>query len=53
MAAAAAVCAALGAPLLFFSHGGATLTLGVVLLLAAIAAGSAFAVAQVTLDERD
>jgi cytochrome d ubiquinol oxidase subunit II len=48
---AAAVCAVLGAPLLFFSDGGATLALGVVLLLVAVAAGSAFVVAQVTIDD--
>jgi cytochrome d ubiquinol oxidase subunit II len=42
---AAAACAAVGAPLLFLSEGGATLALGVVLLLAGLAAGSAFLVA--------
>ena len=47
----AAVCVALGAPLTFFSHGGLTLTAGVVLLLAAVAAAAAFLVPQVTLDE--
>jgi cytochrome d ubiquinol oxidase subunit II len=45
---AAAACAALGAPLMFFSDGGATLALGVVLLLAGLAAASAVLVARVT-----
>ena len=49
---AAAVCAALGVPLTFFSDAGAPLALGVVLLLAATAA--AFVVPKVALgDERD
>ena len=47
---AAAVCVALGAPLLFFSDGGVTLTLGVVLLLAGLAAASAFLIAQLAGD---
>jgi cytochrome d ubiquinol oxidase subunit II len=47
----AAVCAGLGAPLMFFSDGGLTLVAGVVLLLAAVAAAAAFLVPQVTLDE--
>jgi cytochrome bd ubiquinol oxidase subunit II len=46
---AGAACAALGAPLMFFSDGGATLAVGVVLLLAGLAAGGAYLVAQVTL----
>ena len=44
LGAAAAVCAVLGVPLTFFSDAGATLVLGVVLLLAAVAAGIAFVV---------
>jgi cytochrome d ubiquinol oxidase subunit II len=47
---AAAVCVALGAPLLFFSGGGVALTLGVVLLFAGLAAASAFLIAQVAGD---
>jgi cytochrome bd ubiquinol oxidase subunit II len=47
----AAACAALGAPLTFLSDGGATLVLGVALLLVAIAAAIAFVVPQVTLAE--
>jgi cytochrome bd ubiquinol oxidase subunit II len=45
---AGAVCAALGAPLLFFSEGGATLALGVVLLLAGLAAAASYLMAQAT-----
>ena len=45
---AGAVCAGLGAPLMFFSGGGATLTLGVVLLLAGLAAAGAYLVAEAT-----
>ena len=48
---AGAVCAGLGAPLMFFSGGGATLALGVVLLLAGLAAGGAYLVAHVTLTD--
>jgi cytochrome bd ubiquinol oxidase subunit II len=48
--AAAAACAVLGVPLTFFSEAGVTLVLGVVLLLAAVAAGIAFVVPQVTDD---
>jgi len=44
----AAVCGALGAPLTFLSDGGATLALGIALLLVAIAAAIAFVVPQVT-----
>jgi cytochrome bd ubiquinol oxidase subunit II len=47
---AGALCAALGAPLLFFSDGGATLALGVVLLLTGLVGVSAYLVAQITLD---
>jgi cytochrome d ubiquinol oxidase subunit II len=47
---AATVCLVPGAPLLFFSEGGVTLTLGVVLLLAGLAAASAFLIAQVAGD---
>ena len=43
---AGAVCVGLGAPLMFFSCGGATLALGVVLLLAGLAAGGAYLVAE-------
>ena len=49
----AAVCAAPGAPLLFFSDGGATLALGVVLLLAGVAAAGALVVGAATLRDRD
>jgi cytochrome bd ubiquinol oxidase subunit II len=49
---AAAVCAGLGAPLTFFSDGGAPLVLGVVLLLAAIATAAAFVVPSVALGDR-
>ena len=45
---AGAVCAGLGAPLMFFSTGGAPLVLGVVLLLAGLAAAGAYLVAEVT-----
>ena len=47
---AAAVCAALGVPLTFLSDGGATLALGVVLLLAAIASAAAYVVPSVALE---
>ena len=43
---------ALGAPLLFFSDGGVTLVLGVVLLLVGLAAGGAYLVAQASLGDR-
>jgi cytochrome d ubiquinol oxidase subunit II len=45
---AAAAGTVLGAPLLFFSDGGVTLALGVVLLLVGLAAASALLVGQVT-----
>ena len=48
---AAAACAVLGVPLTFFFDGGAGLAAGVVLLLAAVAAGAVFVVPQVVLDE--
>jgi cytochrome bd ubiquinol oxidase subunit II len=48
---AAAACAVLGAPLTFVSDGGAGLALGVVLLLAAVAAAASFVVPQVALAE--
>jgi cytochrome d ubiquinol oxidase subunit II len=44
----AAACTVTGAPLLFFSEGGVTLALGVVLLLAGLVAASALLIAQVT-----
>jgi cytochrome bd ubiquinol oxidase subunit II len=47
----AAACLVIGAPLLFFSDGGATLAIGVVLLLAGLAAASALLIADVTLDD--
>jgi cytochrome bd ubiquinol oxidase subunit II len=50
---AAAVCAAGGVPLTFLSDAGATLALGVVLLLVAVAAAIAFLVPQVTLADTD
>jgi cytochrome bd ubiquinol oxidase subunit II len=50
---AAAICAAIGVPLTFFSDAGAALALGVVLLLAAVAAGIVFLVPQVTLEDAD
>ena len=50
---AAAVCAAIGAPLTFVSDGGAGLVVGVVLVLAAVAAGAAYMVPQVALADRD
>jgi cytochrome d ubiquinol oxidase subunit II len=50
---AAAVCAGLGAPLTFFSDGGAPLVLGVVFLLAAIATAAAFVVPSVALGDRE
>jgi cytochrome bd ubiquinol oxidase subunit II len=46
---AAAFCAALGVPLTFLSDGGVGLALGVVLLLAAVAAAASFVVPQVAL----
>jgi hypothetical protein len=46
---AAALCAALGVPLTFLSDGGVGLALGVVLLLAAVAAAASFVVPQVAL----
>ena len=49
--AAAVVLAVVGIPLTFFSDGGVTLAAGVVLMLAAVAAGSAQLIAQVTVDE--
>jgi cytochrome d ubiquinol oxidase subunit II len=49
---AGAASAALGAPLLLFSSGGPVLALGVVLLLAGLAAGGSFLVAQATLRDR-
>jgi cytochrome d ubiquinol oxidase subunit II len=48
---AAAACAAVGVPLTFFSDGGVGLALGVVLLLAAVAAAALFVVPQVALGE--
>jgi cytochrome bd ubiquinol oxidase subunit II len=50
---AAAVCAAIGVPLTFLSDAGPTLALGVVLLLAAVAAAIVFVVPQLTLDDTD
>jgi cytochrome d ubiquinol oxidase subunit II len=50
---AAAVCAALGVPLTFLSDAGVTLALGVVLLLVAVAAATAFLVPRVTLADPD
>lgn len=47
----AAVCAALGVPLTLLSDGGTGLVLGVVLLLAAVAAAAVFVVPQVALGE--
>ena len=49
---AAAVGAALGAPLMFFSDGGATLVVGVVLVLVGLGAGGAYLVAQASLGDR-
>jgi len=46
---AAAVCATVGAPLTFFSDGGVGLVIGVILVLAALAAAASFLVPQVTL----
>ncbi len=48
---AAAVCAALGVPLTLLSDGGAGLVLGVVLLLAAVAAAAVFVAPQVALGD--
>jgi len=48
---AAAVCATLGVPLMFFSDGGLTLAAGVALLLLAVAAAAAFLVPQVARGE--
>jgi cytochrome d ubiquinol oxidase subunit II len=50
---AAVICAAIGVPLTFFSDTGAALALGVVLLLAAVAAAIVFLVPQVTLEDAD
>jgi cytochrome d ubiquinol oxidase subunit II len=50
---AAAVCAALGLPLTVVSDGGATLALGVVLLLLAVAAAVVFVVPRVALGDTD
>jgi hypothetical protein len=44
---AAAVCAAVGVPLTFFSDRGVGLAIGVILLLAALAAAASFIVPQV------
>jgi cytochrome bd ubiquinol oxidase subunit II len=49
----AAICAAIGAPLLFLSDAGAPLALGVVLLLVAVAAAIVFVVPQVALADPD
>ena len=53
LGAVAAVCAVLGVPLTFFSDAGATLALGVVLLLAAVAAGIAFLVPRATVSNME
>jgi cytochrome d ubiquinol oxidase subunit II len=50
---AAAVCAVIGTPLTVASDGGAGLLVGVVLVLAAVAAGAAYLVPQVALADRD
>jgi cytochrome d ubiquinol oxidase subunit II len=50
---AAAVCAVLGVPLTVISDGGATLALGIVLLLLAVAAAIAFVVPQIALEAAD
>jgi cytochrome bd ubiquinol oxidase subunit II len=47
---AAAVCAALGVPLTLLFDSGVPLALGIVLMLAAIAAGAAFVVPKIALD---
>jgi cytochrome bd ubiquinol oxidase subunit II len=49
----AAVCAAIGVPLTFASDGGAGLVAGVILVLAAVAAGAAYLVPQVALADAD
>jgi cytochrome d ubiquinol oxidase subunit II len=49
---AAAICAALGVPLILIFDAGAPLALGVVLLLAAIAAAAAFVVPKVALGDK-
>ena len=49
----AAVCAAIGAPLTFASDGGAGRVAGVILVLAAVAAGAAYLVPQVALADTD
>jgi hypothetical protein len=49
--AAAAVCAALGVPLMLVFDGGAPLVAGVVLLLAAVAAAAVFLVPRVAVDD--
>jgi hypothetical protein len=43
------VCAAIGVPLTFFSDGGVSLAIGVILVLAALAAAASFVVPQVAL----
>jgi cytochrome bd ubiquinol oxidase subunit II len=50
---AALACAAIGVPLTLVSHAGGGLIAGVVLLLAAVAAGAAFVVPQAALDIDD
>jgi len=50
---AAALCAAIGVPVTFLSDAGPALALGVVLLLAAVAAAIVFVVPQVTLEDTD
>ena len=50
---ATVVCATLGVPLTFFSDAGIGLTLGVALLLLAVAAGAIYAVPQVALSDTD
>ena len=50
---AAAVCAAVGGPLTFASDGGAGLVAGVILVLAAVAAGAAYLVPQVAVADTD
>ena len=49
----AVVCAAIGAPVTLTSDAGAGLVLGVVLALAAVAAGAAFVVSHASLSETD
>ncbi len=50
---AAVLCAAIGVPLTFLSDAGPMLALGVVLLLAAVAAAIVFVVPQLTLEDSD